>query len=85
MLPASSWGFAWPIYTGLLNEAGTIHAVHTPPKVPPLMPGSPTVERNLNGILARAKRISTQEGAQEFVDIVSDVYQSLLDDMIRRL
>ena len=46
------------------------------------MSESLTVEQKLNDILARAKGISTQEGAQESVDIVSGVHQSPLDDTI---
>ena len=82
---ASSWRSVRLIYIGLLNEAGGIHVARTsrdPPFARPFaflksvfMPGSPTVEHNLNGVLARVGGISTQQDAQEFVDVVSGVHQ----------
>ena len=38
------------------------------------MSGSPTVEQNLESVLARVGDISTQQDAQEFVDVVSGVH-----------
>ncbi|KAF9650319.1 hypothetical protein BDM02DRAFT_3112293 [Thelephora ganbajun] len=46
------------------------------------MPGSPTVERRLNDELTRVGRVSTQQEAQEFADVVSDVYRPPLGHAI---
>ena len=45
-----------------------------PPQTYAFMPGSPTVEQNLNGVLAQVGAISSQQDAQEFVDVVSGVH-----------
>jgi len=97
---ASSWRLARFIYIGLLNKAG-IHAagspgdpLFAPPLVPPpppppiipaLMTGSPTMEQNLNDVLTQAEGISSQQGAQEFADVVSGVHQSPFNHAIYNL
>lgn len=68
---------------GVLGITRTPEETLMPP-LSPLMSGSPTTQQKLNDVLARAEGILTQEGAQEFVDTVSAVYQFPLDDTTHR-